>query len=63
MRPENAQRRTIIRKWMALAPAERQSREHAERFASKTVAAGELRCSGNPHHKIMAWLLPRTGRR
>lgn len=62
MRPENARRRTIIRKWMSLPPAERQTREQAARFAAKTIAANEIRCSGDPHRRIMTWLLPRAGK-
>ena len=63
MRPEHAQRRALIRKWMSLTPGERQTREQAAGFAAKAIAANEIRCSGDPHRRIMAWLLPRTGRR
>ena len=62
MRPENAQRRILIRKWMSLPKTERQTRDQAARFAAKAIAADEVRCAGDRHRRVLTWLLPRTGR-
>jgi hypothetical protein len=62
MKPEHGARRTIIREWMALPRDRRQTKEQAETFALKTIEKHKLRCSGDPRQRIMAWLLPRTGR-
>lgn len=62
MKPEHDARRKIIREWMSLARDKRQTEEQAANFATQSLKKHDLRCSGSPHQKIMAWLLPRIGR-
>jgi hypothetical protein len=62
MKPEHDARRTIIREWMSLPTDKRQTEEQAAAFAIKTLEKHKFRCSGNPHHRIMAWLSPRIGK-
>jgi hypothetical protein len=63
MKPEHNARRTIIREWMSLPRDKRQTEEQAEAFAVKSLEKHKFRCSGDPHRRIMAWLLPRIGKR
>jgi hypothetical protein len=62
MRPEHQARRTIIREWMSLPRDKRQTQEQAAAFARKATEKHEVPCSGNPQQRVLAWLLPRTGR-
>jgi hypothetical protein len=62
MKPEHAVRRTIIREWMSLPQDKRQAREQTEVFARKAIEKHQVTCSGDPYQRIMAWLLPRTGK-
>jgi hypothetical protein len=56
-------RRAVIREWMALPRDKRQTVEQAASFAAKAVHAHALpRSRCDPHHVMMSWLLPRTGR-
>ena len=60
MKPEHAIRRKIIREWMALSEDKRQTEEQARAFAKKTME--RIPSSGDPHQRVMSWLLPRTGK-
>jgi hypothetical protein len=62
MKPEHDARRTIIREWMSLPREKRQTEEQAAAFAVKAIEKHRLRCSGDPHQRVMAWLLPRSGK-
>ena len=62
MRPEHDARRTIIREWMSLPRDKRQSQEQTATFAQKAIEKHQVRCSGDPYQRVMAWLLPRTGK-
>ena len=62
MRPEHDARRTIIREWMSLSPDKRQTKKQVADFAIKALEKHKLRCSGDPHERVMAWLLPRSGK-
>ncbi len=56
-------RRAVIREWMSLAREKRQSREQAAAFADNAARRHDLpRRRRQPHHVIMAWLAPRTGK-
>lgn len=56
-------RRAVIREWMTLAPAKRQSGAQASAFAAAALQRYHLpRRRRTPHAIIMAWLEPRTGR-
>jgi hypothetical protein len=61
MRPEHDVRRKVIREWMSLPRDKRQTQEQAAAFALKAVEANAIG-GGDPHGRIMAWLLPRTGK-
>ena len=60
MMPEHETRRVIIREWMSLPRANRQSEEQAASFAAK--AAARVPSIHDPHQRIMRWLLPRVGK-
>ncbi|TMJ22893.1 MAG: hypothetical protein E6G96_19280 [Alphaproteobacteria bacterium] len=60
MKPEHEERRKIIREWMSLPKDKRQSEEQANTFARK--ATERIPSSGDPHRRIMSWLLPRIGK-
>ena len=62
MKPEHDARRTIIREWMSLPCDKRQTEEQAVAFALKSLEKHKFRCSGDPHRRVMAWLLPRSGK-
>ncbi|HLZ66108.1 MAG TPA: hypothetical protein VKQ29_07745 [Aliidongia sp.] len=62
MKPEHGPRRTIIREWMSLPREKRQTVGQATAFAAKAIEAHALPCSGDPHQRVLAWLLPRTGK-
>ena len=62
MKPEHNARRAIIREWMALPRDKRQTQEQVAAFAVKSLEKHKFRCSGDPQRRIMAWLLPRSGR-
>jgi hypothetical protein len=62
MRPENRQRRAVIREWMSLPREKRQTGEQAAAFALIASEKHDFPCSGSRQRKITAWLLPRTGR-
>jgi len=62
VKPEHDARRTIIREWMSLAREKRQTEEQAAAFAKISVEKHEVPCSGDPHQRIMTWLLPRIGK-
>jgi hypothetical protein len=62
MKPEHDARRTIIREWMSLPRDKRQTEEQAAAFAEKAIEKHPFRCSGNPRQRVMAWLLPRSGK-
>ena len=62
MRPEHDARRAIIREWMSLPRDKRQTEEQAAAFSMKAIEKHEFRCSGDRHQRVMAWLLPRTGK-
>jgi hypothetical protein len=62
MKPEHDVRRTIIREWMSLPRDRRQTKEQAAAFALKSLGKHKFRCSGDPHQRILAWLVPRTGK-
>ena len=56
-------RRTVIREWMARAPAQRQSRQQALTFAKDASEKHTLpRGRQTPRAVMMGWLGPRTGR-
>jgi hypothetical protein len=62
MKPEHNARRTIIREWMALPQDRRETGDQAAAFAVKALEKHKFRCSGDPRQRVMAWLLPRTGK-
>jgi hypothetical protein len=62
MKPEHGPRRTIIREWMIQSKDKRQTKEQAAAFASKAAEKHDFKCSGDRAQRILAWLLPRTGR-
>jgi hypothetical protein len=62
MKPEHDARRTIIREWMSLPRDKRQTEEQAGAFALKAIEKHQFRCSGDPHRRVMAWLLPRRAK-
>jgi hypothetical protein len=62
VKPEHNARRTIIREWMSLSRDKRHTEQQATDFAAKSLERHKFRCSGDPRRRIMAWLLPRTGR-
>ena len=62
MRPEHDARRAIIREWMSLPRDKRQTEEQAAAFAMKAIEKQDFRCSGDRHQRVMAWILPRTGK-
>ena len=62
MRPEHEARRTVIREWMSLPRDRRQSKEQAAAFAAQAMETHKLTCSGDPHARCVAWLLPRTAK-
>jgi hypothetical protein len=62
MRPEHDARRKIIREWMSLAQDKRRTEEQAVAFAKEAIEKHDVHCSGDPHQRIMGWLLPRTGK-
>jgi hypothetical protein len=47
---------------MSLPRDKRQTEEQAAAFALKLLEKHKFRCSGDPHRRIVAWLLPRTGK-
>jgi hypothetical protein len=56
-------RRAIIREWMALARAKRQSGQQALAFAKAAIQRHSLpRSRRTPRDVILGWLRPRTGR-
>jgi len=56
-------RRKIIREWMALPNAQRQTEEQVAAFAKKAAQQNEFhRSRRNPNQKLMGWLLPRAGK-
>ena len=62
MRPEHDARRTIIREWMSLPPDKRETKEQVADFATKVLEKHKFRCSGDRHQRVVAWLLPRSGK-
>jgi len=62
MKPEHDQRRAIIREWMSLPRDKRKTAEQAAEFAAKKAETQELLCSGDPSQRVLAWLVPRTGK-
>jgi len=63
-------RRKIIREWMALPNAKRQTAEQVAAFAKKAAQQNEFHRSRrnpnqnfrrDPYKKLMGWLLPRAG--
>jgi hypothetical protein len=60
MKPEHEERRKIIREWMSLPRDRRQTEEQAKTFAQKAMQ--RIPSIGDPHRRIMSWLLPRTGK-
>jgi hypothetical protein len=63
MRPEHDVRRKVIREWMSLPRDKRQTQEQAAAFAMKAVETNTIGNSRqDPYERIMAWLLPRTGK-
>lgn len=60
MRPEHDVRKAIIREWMRLPKDQRQSDKQAEAFAAKVME--RVASVDNPQHRVMQWLLPRTGK-
>ena len=62
MKPEHDARRRIIREWMSLPRDRRQTKEQASDFALKSLEKHKFRCSGDPHQRILVWLVPRTGK-
>jgi hypothetical protein len=63
MRPEHDVRRKVIREWMSLPRDRRQTQEQAAAFAKKAVETNAIGPSREaPYARIMAWLLPRTGK-
>jgi hypothetical protein len=62
MRPEHDARRAIIREWMSQPRDKRQTEEQVAAFAIKAIEKHEFRCSGDRQQRVMAWLLPRTGK-
>ena len=56
-------RRKIIREWMALPKAKRQTDEQVAAFAQKALEQNALqRSRRDPYQTIVEWLLPRSGR-
>jgi hypothetical protein len=63
MKPEHDVRRKVIREWMSLPRDKRQTQEQASSFAVKAVETNAIgRSREDPYRRIMAWLLPRTGK-
>ncbi len=63
MRPDHDIRRKVIREWMSLPRGKRQTLEQAAAFAAKVVQTNAIgRGREDPHHTVMAWLSPRTGK-
>jgi hypothetical protein len=65
MKKQREARRKIIRQWTALPRDKRQSVEQIAAFAKMAVQQNEgafVHSRHDPHQKIMAWLLPRTGK-
>jgi hypothetical protein len=62
MKPEHAVRRAIIREWMSLPRDKRQTEEQTAAFAKKALEKHQFRCSGDRYQRVMAWLLPRSGK-
>ena len=63
MRPEHDIRRKVIREWMSLPRVKRRTQEQAAAFATKALETNAIgRSGGDPYGRIMAWLLPRTGK-
>jgi hypothetical protein len=63
MKPEHDVRRKVIREWMSLPRDKRQTQEQAAAFAMEAVRENAIgRSREDPHRRIMAWLLPRTGK-
>jgi hypothetical protein len=62
MRPEHGARRAIIRQWMSLPRDKRHTEEQAAAFAVKAIEKHDFPCSGDRQLRVMAWLLPRTGK-
>ncbi len=60
MMPEHGTRRKIIREWMSLPQARRQTEEQARPFAKKAME--RIPSSSDPYRQIMGWLLPRIGK-
>jgi hypothetical protein len=62
MKPEHGPRRAIIREWMSLSRDKRQTAEQAAAFAAKVIETHEFRGNGDRCQRVLAWLLPRTGK-
>jgi len=62
MKPEHGPRRAIIREWMSLPRDKRMTVEQAGAFAAKAIETHQFRCSGDRYQRVLAWLLPRTGK-
>jgi hypothetical protein len=63
MRPEHDVRRKVVREWMSLPRDKRQTQEQAAAFAKRAVETNSIGPSReDPYARIMAWLLPRTGK-
>ena len=60
MNRRNPMRRSIIREWMALPAAQRQTHDQAVAFAAKVK--DRVQGSADPVRKIALWLTPRLNR-
>ena len=61
--PQSAVRRTVIRRWMTLAPEKRRTRDQAVAFTEKVLAELKLpRSRRDSGTVVLGWLLPRVGK-
>jgi hypothetical protein len=62
MKRDQGKRRTIIREWMSLPGAKRQTVEQAATFAAKAAETHDLDGIQDRGRRVLAWLAPRTGK-
>ena len=60
--PDHDIRRTVIREWMALPKAQRQSKDQAAAFVGKASERHALKTPGDATTRMASWLAPRVGR-
>lgn len=60
--PDHKLRRTVIRDWMALPRAERETPGQAAAFIGKAGTRYVFQAPGDPAARMLSWLTPRIGR-